>query len=65
MTTSAATASLDMTETLIERNETAAELLSRMTDGRSTDGPGFRALVRRLAELNKHLANQGYNGTSN
>ena len=58
------TASMDMTEALLNRNETAEELRNSIADG-TTGGTSFKALVRRLADLNEHLSNQGYNGTSN
>jgi hypothetical protein len=64
MTTATTTASMDMDETLEARTETVDELLARM-DADTTDAPGFRALVLQLAELNGHLADMGFNGTSN
>ena len=57
------TASMDMTETLLNRNETVEELRNSITDG-TTDGPSFKALVRRLERLNGHLSDLGFNGVA-
>jgi len=57
------TETMSMDETLSHRNETAQELEYCFRDG-TTDGPSFRALVRRLERLNKHLSDLGFNGTN-